>query len=535
MQPRDKRKRVAVGCAALAAMGAVALLLAPIMPVPEASASEQQPGRPNIILIQADDQTLRQLSDETMPRTERRLVDHGTRFTSYIATTAQCCPSRSTLLTGQYAHNHGVTSNNVGYAGLLRKDNVLPVWLRAAGYRTMHVGSKYVNGYPSYVDPPSRVAPGWDEWYTSYTPIHYYDYRLSINGDEAFRGNAPDDYIGRVLAHEATQLVDTYAPLPRPFYLQLDEMAPHVSDQDDPYGPCSRAAIPDPRDEGEFDSAALPEPPSFDEQDMADKPPFIASAPRLSESDEQRLTAKWRCALASMTDVDRAVAQLVTAVKRAGELSRTVFIYVSDNGLFYGEHRIRSGKVLPYEEAIHLPLLLRVPRPYRDGAPRVREVGKLVGNIDIAPTILDLAGAKPCRLHHGCRTMDGRSLMPLLTGSRGWPSDRGLLTEYREPGLPRYSTCEFAGIRTRELIYVEHYRVTDPSTGGCVDANPPQVERYDLKADPFELHNRCYGGSPTSCPHGNQQAELEARLAKLRKCIGITGRDEPVPGHPYCE
>ena len=525
-----------VGCLVLLGVVAAGLALAaPNSSGADARAAADRSKQPNIVLIQADDQTLRQFTQVEMPKTTRLMVDHGTEFTNYLATTGQCCPSRATLLTGQYAHNHGITSNNVGYRGLHRKQNVLPVWLRHAGYRTMHVGGKYVNGYPAYADPPVRVAPGWEQWFTAYSPTHYYDYKLSVNGYHEFRGHRPDDYIGRVLAKKASHLIDTYGPLRRPFYLQLDTLAPHVAEQDDPWGECDRKAIPDPRDEGRFDGAALPDPPSFDERDMADKPSFLASAPPLNEVYTQKLLAKWRCALASLSQVDRSVAKLFTAVKRAGEMSNTVFVFVSDNGLFYGEHRIRSGKVFPYEEAVHLPFLMRVPRRYREGASRVPDVGKLVGNIDIAPTILDLARAKPCRPHHGCRAMDGRSVMPLLTGSGDWPEDRGLLAEFREPDLPRYSTCEFAGIRTRDAIYVEHYRVVNPSTGRCVDHIPPAVELYNLSSDPFQLDNQCYGGSTDNCRHDEAQADLDRRLAKLRQCIGIRGRDERMDGRPFCE
>lgn len=110
--------------------------------------------RPNIVLIQTDDQTYRQFSRQVMPNTKRLLANHGTTFRNYIATTAQCCPSRASLITGQYAHNDGVTSNGVGYRGLVDKGNILPVWLQQAGYLTLHVG-KFMNGYQQFADPPS--------------------------------------------------------------------------------------------------------------------------------------------------------------------------------------------------------------------------------------------------------------------------------------------------------------------------------------------------------------------------------------------
>src|SRR5919198_2440335 len=110
---------------------------------------------PNIVVIQTDDQTAAQLTTEVMPETKKLLARRGTSFTNYIATTSQCCPSRASLITGQSAHNHGVTSNHVGYPGLIDKGNVLPVWLRQVGYRTMHVGSKYMNGYERVAKPSS--------------------------------------------------------------------------------------------------------------------------------------------------------------------------------------------------------------------------------------------------------------------------------------------------------------------------------------------------------------------------------------------
>jgi N-acetylglucosamine-6-sulfatase len=244
------------------------------------------------------------------------------------------------------------------------------------------------------------------------------------------------------------------------------------------------------------------------------------------------LLAKWRCALESLAGVDRTVGQVVKAVKRSGELNNTVFIYTSDNGLFFGEHRFVEGKVFPYEEAMHMPMVMRVPGRYLKGAAPPKRAGKLVGNIDIAPTILDLAGATPCA-HGKCRTMDGRSLLPILDRGGDWPQGRALLNEYRVPDVPRYSTCRFAAIRTRDEVYVEHDRVVNPSTGECEPTL--QKERYDLEADPFELQSLCFGGAADSCPHDTEQDALERGLDRLRHCAGIKGRDNRVAGRPFCE
>ena len=129
--------------------------------------------------------------------------------------------------------------------------------------------------------------------------------------------------------------------------------------------------------------------------------------------------------------------------------------------------------------------------------------------------------------------MDGRSLLPLLKRSGSWPRNRGLLTEYQVADAGRYATSEFAGIRTRDNIYVRHRRVVNRVTNECVSVD--QRERYNLGDDPFELNNRCFGGDPADCPASDQQLRLELRLSRLRNCAGIRGRDGRVNGRPFCE
>ncbi len=525
-----RHRLVFVGAALLAAAGLGFAASRPVPGAPE-EAGAARIVRPNVILIQTDDQATSQFARKVMPNTKRLLVNRGTTFKSYIATTPQCCPSRASLITGQYAHNHGVTSNEVAYPGLEHKNNVLPVWLQRAGYTTIHVG-KFLNGYQHFADPASEVAPGWDEWRTV-MGNSYYNYDYFVNGRTLHHGSQAGDHVTHVLNRDAARLVQRYAQDRRPFYLELDQRAPHDARQPDPFGSCEGKPIPQPRDKRLFIDAIPPKPSSFNEHDMRDKPTFLQTKPKLGARERRRIKRRWRCALASLAGVDRGVANLHRAVKDAGELGKTVFIFISDNGFFFGAHRLPGGKVFPYEEALRLPLVIRLPKRFRDGATRVLATRRAVANIDLAPTILDLANAQPCPPAGPCRTMDGRSLAPLLTRSGRWPAGRGLLTEYRVPDQGVYSTCRYAGIRTRSTIYIEHTRAVDPSTGQCVDTD--QREWYDLNQDPFELDNQCFGGSPANCPTGTKRLELETRLTRLRNCAGIAGRDQRVGGRPFCE
>ena len=530
--------KLASACVALCAMAVCTLAIAiSAMAAPARAVAAAEPSRPpNVVLIQTDDQTVGQLGWKVMPKTRRLLARHGTTFSDYIATTAECCPSRASLVTGQYAHNHGVFSSGQGegYPRLIDKGNVLPVWLQAAGYNTIHVG-KFMNHYQQGVPDRTDVAPGWTDWQTTLTGVRYYNYSLSANGRLVHFGDADADYVTRVLTRKSVNAVRKYAPERKPFYLQLDQRGPHTAggNRDGRCGGGARAhyAEPDPDDMDLFRREESPTPPSFNEENISDKPEFLRGTPRLDFSRKRKIRGKWRCALATLAGVDRSVARVYKAVDDAGELNRTVFIFTGDNGLFYGEHRITGGKVLPYEEALRQPLIVNLPKRFRDGGVR-RTIDQPVANIDLAPTILSLAHGTPCAPQGGCRTMDGRSLVPLLTDQGQWPRNRKLLIEFKSPQPDRHKTCNFAGVRTKRMVYVEHYSVGNPTTGQCQPTL--QVERYDLKTDPFELENQCFGGLPTSCPADQTQLDLKRDLQRLRDCAGIKGRDQKVNGRPYC-
>jgi len=515
----------------LALLALAATVAASALPHGGSAAAGAASKPPNIIVIETDDQTLESFRPEVMPNTVKLLGSGGTTFTNAVVTTPLCCPSRVTLLTGQYGHNNGVLSNRPGYPSLGTQGSVLPTWLRNAGYVTAHLG-KWLHGYEDFVKPDTKVAPGWDEWYTALEPRAYYDYKLMVNGGAEGFEDRNRDHLTGVLNRAAVELIREYVPKRKPLYLQLDQFAPHA-------GPgsktsrCEGGAVPGPGDEGLFRGEPLPKPPSFNEEDVSDKPSFIRGQSSLDGEAIANVERRYGCALASLASVDRGVKKIWRALGRTGERENTVIVFTSDNGFFFGEHRLPKSKFRVYEEAIRVPLVIHVPEPLL-GASAVPKVDLPVANVDITATLLELAGAEPCSSKGDCRVLDGRSLLDLMAGQPGgFPRDRAIAIEFTEQGVPSELTasCSFTAIRTTQDLYVEHASVPEAGGGACRPSD--EKELYDLVNDPFQLHNLL--PAPQGSPELATQQALAARLDQLRDCAGIEGRD-PVPasGH-YCE
>ena len=518
--------RLRLGALALAVIASAA---AGVVATAQPTHGAKQGSRPNIILVVTDDQTLAAFNGVTMPYTLGNVAGQGTTFNNAIASNPLCCPSRATMITGQYGHNNGVMNNKPGYPALRDKKNVLPSWLRAAGYYTAHVG-RYLNEYPH--GKKSKPAPGWDTWIAALEPRRYLNYDLRVNRKVVHFGRKLKEYLTTVINNRVNEVIRKRAPQQQPFFLQVDHMAPHAGPGMG--GPCAGTDVADalPSDYAQFANEPLPQPPSFNEADIGDKPSFIQKVPSLSEKNIASITQRYRCALASLVAVDRGMAQIDAALAKAGELENTVVIFISDNGFFYGEHRLAREKIRPYEEALHVPFAMRVPAGVL-GAPAVPFVDELVSNVDLAPTILDFAGAGPCLAADRCRVMDGRSLVPLLLGQGGWPQDRGIVIEFKtgDEKFNTSSSCAYSGLRTPTHLYVQHTSVPSPPDGQCVPAD--ERELYDLAADPFELQN-LYPSDPSS-PEGIAGTLLADRLLQLQRCAGIEGRD-PVPASGnYCQ
>jgi N-acetylglucosamine-6-sulfatase len=494
-----------------------------------ATAKPKPQTRPNVIVIVVDDMPMSFLQSQTLGNTIELLGNQGTTFNNFVVTTPLCCPSRATYISGQYAHNNGVLANRPGYEALRDKRNVLPAWLDRAGYYTAHVG-RYLNGYKKIGK--SKPAPGWDGWFTGLEPREYYSYDLQVNGDTIHFGKKPKDYLTTVINRYSVRVIKRQAKKRTPFYLQIDHLAPH-DEWRDSGGPCGRSAIPGPRDLTPFLSQSLPAPPNYNEEDMSDKPFFLHSLHKVDEFAYEDIQREWRCRMASMLAVDRGVQRIVSTLAAKGELDNTMIAFTSDNGFYNGEHRIPYEKYLPYEEGIHMPLLVRFPTSV--GA--VPAVDPMTANIDLAPTILELAGASSCIGKKGtnCRVMDGRSLLPLARGeSPEWAADRDIVIEldrrFGEQSLP-FRPCFYQGLRTIQYSYIEYLSVPGASDGLCRETK--QIDLYDLDADPYQLENLF--PTPPGTPERAAYDHLAARLAELRDCAGIEGRDPVPPSGRFCD
>jgi arylsulfatase A-like enzyme len=482
--PTPPRQRFLVSL--LATLGVVGVLAIAELPPPGTHEALAAQGRPNVIVVMTDDQTLESM--RVMKRVNSRIGDLGATFTNSFVNYAFCCPSRATFLTGQYAHNHQILNNVPPTGGFdrfqaLHGDNNLAVWLQNAGYYTAMIG-KYLNGYAN----KPAVPPGWSEWYAGAPDDQdVYDYTLNENGVLVHYGEMAADFKQDVLTGKAVDLVNRRAPAAQPFFLWLTYTAPHIghpSPSPNPPFDCGAVAKPAPRHAHAFDSEPLPRPPNFNEADVSDKPAAIRNLPPLNANQVTEIQRNYRCELESLLSVDEGVEKLVDALRANAELNNTLLIFTSDNGYFHGEHRIPKGKLHIYEESIRVPLQIRGP-----GIRRGVTIRGLSINADLAPTIVDAANATPGLV------MDGRSLIRVAQRP-GIVKGRQLLIE--QPVDARWG---FRGIRTGRYMYAEH--------------GSGERERYDLQDDPFELRSR------------HSAPRLAARLHQLQNCAGASCRTPP--------
>ena len=486
---------------------------------PKAAAEEPKP--PNVVLILTDDLTSADLNQNTlehMPNLRKLLIDKGTTFDNSFVTNSLCCPSRATILRGQYTHNHQILSNEPPLGGfekfryLGHENSTMATWLKEKGYRTAFFG-KYLNGYND-----TYIPPGWDEWYAQ--TGNYLSNDLNENGHIVSYDPGRyhlDDVLSQKASDYITRTAGADPPFfttDRPFLMYVGTKAPH------------QPATPAARDEDAYPHLKLPHPPNFDEKDVSDKPDWISDNPPLSAEQKQYMEELHRKRLQDMLAVDDMIGNLVEALRKSGELDNTYIFFTSDQGFHMGEHRLGAGKWTAYEEDIRVPLIVRGP-----GVPEGRTLPHMVLNNDLAPTFADLAGARTPSF------VDGRSLKPLLKDDpipvKDWrqrfvveaiaersgearppfinestvaPLFTGdpLPNDWRRTSADSAESSEEWGrpwmkaLRTEDYLYVEY------KTG--------EHELYDLRKDPYELRNE-YEAAPPEL-----KRRLQEQLDALRKC-----------------
>jgi arylsulfatase A-like enzyme len=461
--------------ALLLVFGAVGASAAKTLP-----ASPHKPDqRLNVVLILSDDE--RWDGTTVMKNVKSLLVDHGVNFTNAHVTTSLCGPSRASILTGQYAHHTGVLDNfgPHAYPAFTEQSNDLAVWMHRAGYQTALVG-KYINAYTGAAG-HHMIPPGWDDWQVmdSIPMEAYYNYSINDNGHLEHYGRKPSDYSTTVLTQKAVQFIHGAR---HPFFLYFAPVAPHLP------------AIPAPGDQNKLENIAPIHSPAFNQRNIGKEPWRFWHKEMLSVAAQLYINHHVRERQEeSLLALDRSVRSVVQALKARHELNRTVILYTSDNGFLWGEHRL-GGKVWPYQESTHVPLIVRAPwttTPTRNNQP--------VLNIDLAPTISALAGVKPGLPE------DGRSFLPFLQGQQT-PWRHAFLVEYlgkdllHDGGPPPY-----VAVQNRRNLYVEYRN--------------GWRELYNLKKDPWELNN--VAGNPRTRP-------LQATLSQLLQRL-YTAPPTPVP------
>jgi N-acetylglucosamine-6-sulfatase len=426
--------------------------------VSHVSAGRAKNSHPNIIVIFTDDQPVSTL--QNMPIMARTLLAKGVIFSNAFATTPLCCPSRSSMLTGEYVHNTGVYTNKApnGGATVFDDTSTIGTWMKTAGYQTAYFG-KYLNEY-ELLKPYGKVPPGWDEWsafiHKTADYLYYFNFQMSENGTIVDYPKKKYNYSTDVVTQKAVNFINEQKEAP--FFMFVGYYNPHS-----PY-----IAAPRHKDTFRSNSGWNYEPyrpPNQNEQDISDKPRYLRELRQYSLDD---LDITHRQILRSLQSVDEGVGSILNTLDQTGLSDNTIIFYMTDNGLTMGEHRFGFDKNCPYEECLKIPFVVYSPALFSN-----RTDTNLVANIDLAPTIADLAGISLPD------TVNGQSLKPLLNDpDYKWRSE--LLLEHwptadnTEEGIGSIIP-EFASIRTKVWKYTEY------STG--------ENELYDLIGDPYELQN----------------------------------------------
>lgn len=488
------------------------ILLSGLVFGPAKAASVPATSGPNIIVIMTDDQDLTMGSLNYMPKLRQYITEQGTTFANFFTPQSLCCPSRVTFLRGQYPHNHQVYTNLPPLGGFEKaytlglEQDTLATALHTAGYRTALIG-KYLNGYPLSTN-QTYIPAGWDVWFSPTTEGAYgsYNYMVNDNGTLVTYGSTRTDYITDVLRNEALDFIGhTSSPSSeQPFFLLLTFYAPHS-----PANPAQRHV-------NLFPNAQVPRTVGFNEGDMSDKPTFMQTRPNLIEAEIADLDLQYRRRVQSLQAVDEAIEALVLQLAANNQLDNTYIFFLSDNGYHLGQHRLPAGKASPYEEDIHVPLIVRGPG-VRIGAERA----ELASMIDLAPTLTEIGHATTGYL------CDGQSLLPLMT-TPAIPSNwrKAIHIEYYHDAVQRQPdrVASWEPLEPMDLWdqavtpQVLAYTALRTERYSFVDRPGLEDELYDLAHDPEQVRNRWRDAPAT------MKTQLASYLAALQTCSGVSCR-----------
>lgn len=417
-----------------------------------AQTSEEMPK--NVVFILSDDHRYDFMSfmegapDFLETPAMDRMAAEGAHLSNAFVTTSLCSPSRASILTGQYAHRHGVVDNSTRVP---EGTVFFPEYLQKAGYQTAFFG-KWHMGRAS-----AEPRPGFDQWVSFRGQGSYFNPTLNINGQE----RQVEGYTTDILTHQALNwLGQQREESDKPFFLYLSHKSVHAEFK------------PAPRHKGRYGEEKVPHPPSManTEANYRNRPEWVREQ-RYSwhgvdymYHGDMKFDGFYRRYAETLLALDESIGQVMDYLEKEGLAENTLVIYMGDNGFMLGEHGL-IDKRHAYEESIRVPMLAWSPGFLKPET----KIDGLVRNIDIAPTVLELAGLqKP-------KEMDGRSVMPLLQGQSA-EGDRELLYEYYwEYAFPQTPTV-FALRGDRYKLMMYH---------GVWDMN----EFYDLKTDPNEMHN----------------------------------------------
>jgi len=440
------------------------------------------PVRPNIVFILVDDLRWDEVDYPfvKVPNIQR-VAREGVRFRHAFVTTPLCSPSRASYLTGQYAHAHGIT-DNVDRSARSHELVTFPRLLHDAGYETAFVGKWHMG-----LDDNAR--PGIDHWVSVKGQGSYLDPEFNVNG----KREKVSGYFTDILNQFAVDFLKQKHT--KPFLLYVSHKAVHpdlVQNADGSLSdPSAGKFIPAERHKALYADAAIPHRPNYGkppegkpalQRQIGDLPPLGPTTVTDDETIRNRLRM--------LASVDEGLGDIFKNLEAQKQLDNTLIVFTSDEGYFYGEHGLSVERRLAYEESARIPMFMRYPPLIQAG----RLVDGFALNIDIAPTLLEIAGAPPANFMHG------QSLVPLLRGQQVPWRDSFLIEYFSDRVFPRVLQMGYQCVRMERWKFIHYVDLDD------ID------ELYNLKADPFEMKNVI--GEPTS-----QRAlkDTKAILAKVLK------------------